>query len=340
MKTISIRDTDREMNEVLNQLEELQEENSKLQDQLSNITQANEELKDQLAALIESLNAPKETVLTLDSVTDAKYNGNVTITGMLISDEGVSLSGQTIVLSVNGENVNVKTKNGEFSYVAVFKTIGEQEVTAVYEGNSKYEASEDSIQFTVNKQDVIVTVNPIEDTSYGDNVTITGKFTDANGKAISNSNVRVFVNGKKYLARTDKTGTYTLDAPVTVVGENTVSVGYAGNDNYNSYEDITTFNVEAQDVIVTVNPIEEVAVGDNVTITGTFTDKYGKAIVNSNVKILINGKKYYAKTDSTGAYTFTATVTTEGTNNITAAYSGSAKYNAYETSTTFIAKVE
>lgn len=41
-----------------------------------------------------------------------------------------------------------------------------------------------------------------------------------------------------------------------------------------------------------------------------------------------------------GAYTFTTTVTTEGTNNITAAYSGSAKYNAYETSMTFIAKAE
>ncbi len=35
-----------------------------------------------------------------------------------------------------------------------------------------------------------------------------------------------------------------------------------------------------------------------------------------------------------GAYTFTTTVTTGETNNITAAYSGSAKYNAYETSMT------
>ena len=41
-----------------------------------------------------------------------------------------------------------------------------------------------------------------------------------------------------------------------------------------------------------------------------------------------------------GVYTFTTTVTTGETNNITAAYSGSAKYNAYETSMIFIAKAE
>ncbi|MEE3418838.1 MAG: Ig-like domain repeat protein, partial [Methanosphaera sp.] len=87
--------------------------------------------------------------------------------------------------------------------------------------------------------------------------------------------------------------------------------------------------------VVTYEPISDVTLGENVTITGTFTDANGKAVTNSNVKITINGKKYYAKTDSTGKYTLSVATTKEGVNNVTIGYSGSAKYNAFETSTTF-----
>ena len=79
----------------------------------------------------------------------------------------------------------------------------------------------------------------------------------------------------------------------------------------------------------------EVPAGTNVTITGKFTDNLGKAITNSNVKITINGVKYYAKTDSIGKYTLPVATTKEGVNNVSIGYSGSAKYNAFETSTTF-----
>ena len=113
----------------------------------------------------------------------------------------------------------------------------------------------------------------------GDNVTVTGRFTDANNRAISNSNVRVFVNGKKYLARTDKNGFYSVAVRVTAVGVNNVSVGYGGSEKYDAYEANATFNAVKQDVIVTYDSIPEVSVGDNLTITGKFMDKNGKAIM-------------------------------------------------------------
>ncbi|WP_461436371.1 hypothetical protein [Methanosphaera sp.] len=169
----------------------------------------------------------------------------------------------------------------------------------------------------------------------GTNVTITGKFTDNMGKAIVNSNVKIFVNGIKYYAKTDSTGKYSLSVLVTKVGTNNLSVGYSGNAKYNAYEVNSTFTVGKQNVIVTYNKISDVKKGNNVTITGKFTDNLGKAITNSNVKITINGVKYYAKTDSTGKYTLSVATTKEGVNNVSIGYSGSAKYNAFETSTTF-----
>lgn len=369
-KDVTIRDTDREMNEVLDRLDELTSENAKLKEQLENLTQLSNDLKEQLANQISELSeqnaalqqqintlstiisaltgiidkqneqiaaltAPENTTIVLNQVTDAKYKANVVISGMLNSQKGMALSGQTVTLTIGDKTVDVTTKNGEFEYTTVFKSVGEQTVTASYAGSDNYVASDASVTFDVAKQDVVVTVDPIADSAYGDNVTITGKFSDVDGNAISNSNVRVFVNGKKFLAKTDKTGIYTLSVKVNALGENNVTVGYAGNDNYNSYEDTTTFKADKQDVIVTVDAIEDTKVGENVTITGTFTDKNGKAIINSNVKILINGKKYYARTDSTGSYTFTTTVTSAGMNNVTLGYSGNDKYNSYEDITTF-----
>ena len=388
---ITIRDTDHDMNEVLNQLDELTAENARLQEQLDNLTQLSNDLKEQLAnqtgelseqnaalqqqidtlttiigALtdiinsqneqinslneqinslneqinslneqIAALTAPENTTIIFNDVVDVRYKSDVVISGILTSQKGMALSGQTVTLTIGDKTVDVTTKNGEFEYTTVFKSVGEQIITASYVGSDNYVASDASVTFDVAKQDVVVTVDPIADSAYGDNVTITGKFSDVDGKAISNSNVRVFVNGKKFLAKTDKTGTYTLSVKVNALGENNVTVGYAGNDNYNSYEDTTTFNADKQDVIVTVNAIEDTKVGENVTITGTFTDKNGKAIINSNVKITINGKKYYARTDSTGTYTFTTTVTSAGINNVTVGYSGNDKYNSYEDVTTF-----
>ena len=295
----------------------------------------NQQIED-LQNELDQLKAPKETTLTLDPITDAKYNTNITIKGTLVNEDSIGLFNQVITLTIGDKTVDVITKNGEFEYTTSFKTLEEQTVTATYAGNDKYNASEDTITFTLEKGDVIVTVDEIAETAYSDNVTITGKFTTSDGKAISNSNVKITINGKKYYAKTDKNGLFALSTKVTTIGENEVTIGYSGNANYNAYETNTTFNVEKQDVIVTYDTINDVNVGENVTITGTFKDASGKAVANSNVKIIIDGKKYYAKTDSTGAYTFSATMTKAGVKTVTIGYSGNTNYNEYTSETTFM----
>ena len=292
-----------------------------------------EDLEDEIARLeeeIAKLKAAKETTLTLDPVTDAKYNENVTISGTLINDDYIGLFNQVVTLTINGEEINVTTKDGAFEYTTAFKTIGEQTVKAVYAGTEKYQASEDEITFNVEKQDMLLTINPIADAAYGDTITVSGTFTTPKGQVISNSVVGVYVNGKKYVVKTDADGVYSVDVKVTQVGENNVTVKHNGNDRYNGYETSVTFNAEKQDVIVTLDAIADAKVGDNVTITGKFTDANGKAMTNSVVAVYINGKKYAARTDSTGAFSLTTAVTKEGINNVTASYAGNDKYNAFE----------
>ncbi|MEE1117380.1 Ig-like domain-containing protein, partial [Methanosphaera sp.] len=205
-------------------------------------------------------------------------------------------------------------ENKEISY----NTITKQKTDNVKESDGNDENTD--------KIDTQVSIDSLNVGKYNENVTISGKFTEINGKTISNSNVKIIINGKKYFSRTDTTGTYNFTNKITAVGTNNLTVGYSGNIKYNPYETNTTFNVEKQDIIVTHNPIEDTLYKNNITITGKFTDANEKIITNSNVKIIINGIKYYAKTDTTGTYNFTYETNTLGTNNVTIGYSGNDKY--------------
>lgn len=319
-----------ELNDVIRQQNEKINELTQQNTELNNTVNIQTEIINLLEEQISQLTAARNTTITLDSITDTKYNTKTTISGMLVNEDSIGLFNQTVTLTIGNKTVNVTTKNGLFEYTTTFKTIGEQTVTALYAGNDKYLSSEDTTKFTISKQDVIVTLNPITDIKYGENVTITGKFTDNTGKVITNTNVKITINDKKYYAKTDSTGVFSLNVKITTIGKNNVTYGYSGNTNYNSYEDTTSFNINKQDVTVTLNPMTDVKLGDNITLTGTFKDANGNSITNSNVKIIINGKKFYAKTDNNGIYSLTLTVTTVGINNITIGYTGNDKYNAYE----------
>ncbi|MEE3324347.1 MAG: Ig-like domain repeat protein [Methanosphaera sp.] len=282
---------------------------------------------------VEKLN----TNITINSINQTKYYDNITITGTLKDTDNQPIT-DDIQITFNNEEITLTTDSeGLYSFTTIAKNIGTNNITASYNGNTKYNPTSTTTTFTViGKQPVIVTYEPISDVNFGENVTITGKFMTSNGKAISNSNVKIYINGVKYLAKTDKTGTYALSVQTTQTGVNKVSIGYSGNDKYEAYETNTTFQVLGkQPVIVTYEPINDVNYGENITITGKFMTTNGKAITNSNVKIYINGVKYLAKTDKTGTYTLSVATTQTGTNKVSIGYSGNDKYEAYETNTTF-----
>jgi uncharacterized coiled-coil protein SlyX/nitrogen fixation protein FixH len=314
--------------------------NNTVQEQSSTINDLNNTVQQQNAVItdlqeeIKELKAAKNTTITFDEIT-AKYNEEVTISGTLVNEDSIGLFNQIVTLTIGETEVNVTTKGGVFEYTTLFKEIGEKTVSASYAGSDKYKASDATTTFNVEKQDIIINYDPIADTAYGNNVTITGTFTQADGKAISNSNVNVYINGKQYKVRTDKTGAFTVTITVNTVGTNNVTLSYGGNAYYNSYETSTTFNADKQDLIITCDAIEAVAYGDNVTITGKFTDANGKAISNSNVNVYINGKQYKARTDKSGVFTLSVQTKAMGTNNVTLSYGGNDKYNSFETTATF-----
>lgn len=57
--------------------------------------------------------------------------------------------------------------------------------------------------YVVVKKDLKISLNAIKDVKFGDNVTIMGKFTDADGVARANVALKVFINGKSASTRTN-----------------------------------------------------------------------------------------------------------------------------------------
>ena len=301
----------------------------------SKIMEEMQQTIDELQNELEQLKAPKETTLTIDEITDARYKANVTISGTLVNEDSIGLFNQIVTLTIDGKEVNVTTKGGIFNYTTSFKELGEKTVTATYAGTDKYQASEATTTFTVEKQDIIVTYDPIQDAKYKDIINITGKITDVNGNGLYNINALITINGKLYKAKTDKTGAFILTTTANNVGTNDVTLAYNGNTYYNGYETTTTFNVDKQDIIITYDAIPDAKYKDTITITGRITDVNGNGLYNINALIKINGKLYKAKTDKNGSFTLTATANATGTNNVNISYGGDNNYNSYETTTTF-----
>ena len=122
------------------------------------------------------------------------------------------------------------------------------------------------------------------------------------------------------------------------MGENNITVTYAGNARYNAAEATTTFTVDKKDTVMTVDAIADVNKGDSVTVTGTFKNADGTAFRNSNVIVYVNGAHHTVKTDNNGNYNYTFTAKLVGDNEIRVVFNGNNKYNACETTTTFTVK--
>ena len=309
-----------------NQATAIDDLTSQLETQENEIKQLNNTINT-LSDILAQLLSVKDTTITVNSVADLTFNTGLTITGKLTDIDGNALTNSYVKVTVSGVDAIVQTDSkGTYKYTTTAKTIGENNVTVTYEGTDKYNPSTATTTFTVNKADCIITIDSVTSVKYGENVTIVGTFTSTTGKAISNSKVRIDINGKATYVKTDKNGVFVLTTTATKAGENILKASYGGSAYYNSYKTNITFNAEKQDIIITA---DETSYNDGTfTIKGTFKNAVGQAVKNTNVRVSINGKTYYAKTDANGTFTFTQDITGNKVT-YTLGYGGSATYNAY-----------
>jgi len=159
------------------------------------------------------------------------------------------------------------------SVSSTFKTIIAKDITKYYKSNTKYSA----------------------------------KLLDNNGKIISNTNVKIIINGHTYTKKTDNKGIVTLDVnfkPGTYkITTTNPKTGYTLT---TSFKILST--ISARDVTKIY--------ADDKKFHKKFLKSNGKALANKKVKFKIKGKTYTSKTDKNGEASLSLSFLSKGTYNI------------------------
>jgi len=182
------------------------------------------------------------------------------------SNDGVN---GVIGLSISDNLVYGATDNVS-STVKIADTIKSSDVTKYYKGSTKYTAT----------------------------------FTDINGTALANTNVKIVVNGVSNTVKTNSKGVASL-----AVNLKPGTYKVTATNPSTKYQLTTTFKI-----LTTIKASDVTKVyTDAKKFTATFLKSNGKALANKNVKFKINGKTYTVKTNSNGVASLSMTNLKKGT---------------------------
>lgn len=277
-----------------------------------------------------------ETKLNIDEIDTTEYLKNISIHGNCSDINGNSLKNVPLTLNINGKNLNTNTDvNGIFNYSYRTNIIGKNNISISFNGNNQYASSTKNTTFEVISKTTKITINPISQSEYLENITITGKYNDIDGNILRWTPLFVNINGKNYTTRTNELGQFTFKYTTNKIGTNNVKIYYLGNERYAATETNTTFTVTSKTTKITVNNIPTVHYSENISITGKYNDIDGNILRWTPLNLNINGINYYTRTNEVGDFTFKYRTNKIGTNNVSISFSGNIRYQSTTKNSSF-----
>ncbi|OQD58050.1 hypothetical protein MBBAR_29c00010, partial [Methanobrevibacter arboriphilus JCM 13429 = DSM 1125] len=171
----------------------------------------------------------------------------------------------------------------------------------------------------------------------GTNVTISGELEGyvGNGSDI----LTVSVDGNVYdNVIINSTGGWSLNYTTNRTGNITITVSYAGNENYTSFNNNTNFNVNKLATYSSIDLSDDFRVGKTTVISGVLLDEEDNTIADSELEITIDGKKHLVKTNYNGYWYLTYKPKSTGKTTVVLNFNGDAKYLGFTNSTSFDVK--
>ena len=253
--------------------------------------------------------------VTLPENSTPNHPGN--ITGNVTDEEGNPIPNLPVNVTVNNETIPTTTdENGTFTVPIDDVVPGVNNVT-VTAGNETVEADPVVDKIIAGKDDVTLTIDPVEDTPVGTDVNITGKLVDDEGNPIPEAPITVTVGNNTQTVITDDEGNYVATVPTDTVGTIPVTVEYPGNDKYNPAKAEDTLNVEKVKANIEVEVPENSTPNHPGNITGKVTDEEGNPLPGVPVNVTVNNKTYPVITDENGTFTVPIDDVVPGVNNVT-----------------------
>ncbi len=223
----------------------------------------------------------------LTSLSNIYYGGNYEL-NLIDLNTNESLANKTVSVSVNGVDYSVNTSSNGVASVNLKLNPGSYLATAYFAGDDDFNASNN----LSGQIKVLNTIKAKDITKYyKGSKNYQATYLDSNGKVLKNKNVAITVNGKKYTRKTDangvaslainlKPGTYKVSTINPVTGEQLT----------------TTFKILTT---ISASDLKKVK-GDSRSFIVKFLKSNGKPLTKQQVKVKINSKVYYYKTNQYG----------------------------------------
>ena len=247
-------------------------------------------------------------------IADVDYGNGFVIEATLTGVNSAPLSGNVIV-TVNGKEYAVKVTDGKGIATGDKLAAGTYAFAAAWAGDDNYNIVTENGDFKVNKIDSSVAVN-VNNIKVGEELTITVNVpSDATG------DVTVSVDGKEYNVAIEN-GKAVKTISGLKADDYTVTVKYAGDNNYNEATADAEFSVsKISDYNMDIS-VPEIKEGVNSTISVDLPKD-----ATGTVTVEIDGKKYTANVID-GTANVIVSGLSAGDYNITTVYSGDAKYDS------------
>ena len=262
----------------------------------------------------ENVNVAKADAVLGVVIADVDYGNGFVIEATLTGVNSAPLSGNVLV-TVNGKEYTVKVADGKGIATGDKLAAGTYGFAAVWAGDDNYNIVTENGDFKVNKIDSSVVVN-VNNIKVGEELTITVNVpSDATG------DVTVSVDGKEYKVAIEN-GKAVKTISDLKADDYTVTVKYAGDNNYNEATGSAEFSVsKISDYNMDIS-VPEIKEGVNSTISIDLPKD-----ATGTVTVEIDGKKYTANVID-GTANVIVSGLSAGDYNITTVYSGDAKYDS------------
>ena len=265
--------------------------------------------------ITEDVNVAKAQPVLGVVIADVDYGNGFVIEATLTGVNSAPLSGNVIV-TVAGKEYTVKVTDGKGIATGDKLAAGTYAFAAAWAGDDNYNIVTENGDFKVNKIDSSVAVN-VNNIKVGEELTITVNVpSDATG------DVTVSVDGKEY-----KVAIENGKAVKTISGlkadDYTVTVKYAGDNNYNAAVAASSFTVSKVDSTMDVT-VNDIVFGGDLTVDAVLPDD-----ATGEVVITVNGVDYPVPIVD-GKATGTIGGLAAGDYTVTVKYAGDDKYVGVE----------
>ena len=265
--------------------------------------------------ITEGVNVAKAQPVLGVVIADVDYGNGFVIEATLTGVNNAPLSGNVIV-TVAGKEYTVKVTDGKGIATGDKLAAGTYAFAAAWAGDDNYNIVTENGDFKVNKIDSSVAVN-VNNIKVGEELTITVNVpSDATG------DVTVSVDGKEY-----KVAIENGKAVKTISGlkadDYTVTVKYAGDNNYNAAVATSSFTVSKVDSTMDVT-VNDIVFGGDLTVDAVLPDD-----ATGEVVITVNGVDYHVSIEN-GKATGTIGGLAAGDYTVTVKYAGDDKYVGVE----------